>query len=469
MKPKIRIEGDSLGEKKVPASADYGIETMRALENFPISGMTALPVFIKATGLIKKAAALTNMELGELDRKVGKAIVRAADEIIAGKLRDQFVVDVFQAGAGTSHNMNANEVIANRAIELLGGKKGDYQLVHPHDQVNKAQSTNDVYPTAMRIASLMLLAEVYPVLDKLAKVLDKKGKEFDTILKSGRTHLQDAVPIRLGQEFTAYARTVRKCNRKIQHAAESLLELNIGATAVGTGFNADPRYIKLVVNKLSGLTGFKFKPAANLVEITQNTDAFLELSSTLRILAVDLIRIANDLRLMSSGPRTGLNEIRLPAVQPGSSIMPGKVNPVLAEMLDMVCFQVIGNDTAIAYACQAGQLELNVMMPIITHNLLQSITILKNAVAVFTDQCVNGIKANREQCRNYAERSLGLATALNTYLGYESAAKIAQEALHTGKTIREVVLGKKIMTKKQLEKLLNPKYITKPGIPGKRK
>jgi aspartate ammonia-lyase len=466
---KTRIEKDSLGEKRVPASAYYGVETQRAVENFRISGVTAPPVMIIATGMIKKAAAIANLELGLLDKRVGKAIIQAADDVIAGKLCSQFVVDVFQAGAGTSHNMNANEVIANRAIELLGGKKGEYHLVHPHDQVNKSQSTNDVYPTAMRLASLMLVSELSPVLNELINALETKGKEFDSVLKSGRTHLQDAVPIRVGQEFTAYARTIQKCNEKLQIAAESVLELNLGATAVGTGFNADPRYIKLVVKKLNALTGFKFRNAVNLVELTQNTDSFLELSGVLRVLAVDLIRIANDLRLMSSGPRTGLNEIRLPAVQPGSSIIPGKVNPVIAEMMDMVCFQVIGNDTAIAFACQAGQLELNVMMPVIAYNLLVSLEIIKNAVDTFTNRCIRGIKVNQGQCLKFAEQSLGLATALNTYLGYETAAKVAQEALKTGKTIREIVLEKKLITEKQLARILDPKYLTEPGIPGKKR
>src|SRR5438477_1574597 len=402
-----RTERDSLGDVQVPDDALYGAQTARAIRNFPITGLRPHPALVRATVLVKRAAAETNRDLGELDPERANAIIAAADRVLAGEFLDQWRVDPIQAGAGTSHNMNANEVLANLANEALGGKRGEYKPVHPNDHVNMAQSTNDVFPTAMRIASLMQLRELYPVLDRLQSALAAKGKEFDRIIKSGRTHMQDAVPIRLGQEFTAYSVTIGKMRKKIERAAESLLELNIGATAAGTGLNSDPRYQKAVVQKLSELTAFPLQPAGNLVEMTESQSAMAETHGALKLLAIELTRIANDLRLMSSGPQTGFAEIVLPPVQPGSSIMPGKVNPVMAEMLNMACFQVIGNDTTMTMAVQAGQLELNVMMPVMAFDMLMSIDILKNAIDVFVEYCVEGITANVERCEELVDKSMG--------------------------------------------------------------
>jgi aspartate ammonia-lyase len=457
---KTRIEKDTLGEKDVPLNAYYGIQTVRAIENFPISGIYPHPQFIKATAMIKRAAAEANMATGSLDNKIGKAIVSAAQEVIDGKLHDQFVVDVFQAGAGTSHNMNANEVIANRAIELLGGKKGDYRLVHPNDHVNMSQSTNDVFPTAMRVASLFLLRGLFSALNELSVSLFRKAEEFDMVIKSARTHLQDAVPIRLGQEFVAYGLTIEKGAVRIKKAMEPLKELGIGATAAGTGINTHPLYRENVVKSLQSITDMELRLSGNMVESTQSMADFVEVSAALKTLSVELIRIANDLRLMSSGPRTGLSEITLPPVQPGSSIMPGKVNPVMAEVLNMVAFHIIGNDLTISIASQAGQLELNVMMPVINFNLLQSIEILKNVLNSFTERCIKGITANLERCKEMAERSIGLATVLNPYIGYEAAAKVAKEALLSGDTIRDVVLKRGILSREEVEKILDPLKMT---------
>lgn len=457
---KTRREKDTLGEKDVPLDAYYGIQTVRAIENFPISSIYPHPQFIKATAMIKRAAAEANMATGNLDHKIGEAIVNAAQEVIDGKWHDQFVVDVFQAGAGTSHNMNANEVIANRAIELLGGKKGNYRLVHPNDHVNMSQSTNDVFPTAMRIATLFLLQELFSVLDGLSEDLFRKSEEFDMVIKSSRTHLQDAVPIRLGQEFASYSLTIEKGAVRIKKAMEALKELGIGATAAGTGINTHPLYREKVIKFLQDITDMELKLSGNMVESTQSMADFVEVSGALKILAVELIRIANDLRLMSSGPRTGFSEVTLPAVQPGSSIMPGKINPVMAEVLNMVAFQVVGNDLTISIAAQAGQLELNVMMPVINFNLLQSIEILKNVLKSFTEKCIKGITANLERCKELAERSIGLATVLNPYIGYEAAAKVANEALLSGDTIRDVVLKRGILTREEVEKILDPLKMT---------
>lgn len=461
-----RIERDSLGEREVPEKAYYGIQTLRALENFPISGLKPHSRFIWATAVVKRAAAEANMAVGQLDPRIGQAIVQAAQEVIDGRWRDQFVVDVFQAGAGTSHNMNANEVLANRAIEILGGRKGDYGQVHPNDQVNMAQSTNDVFPTAMRLAALSLLEGLYASLGKLEAALYQKGVEFAAVVKSGRTHLQDAVPVTLGHEFRAYAASVHRGLDKIREAARNLLSLGIGATAAGTGLNAHPLYRPRVIEGLRALTGFELQGAGDIMEATQSMADFAYLSSALRSLALDLIRIANDLRLMSSGPRTGLGEINLPAVQPGSSIMPGKVNPVMAEVTDMVCFQVVGNDLAIAMASQAGQLELNVMMPVIAHNLLQSIDILNNVVEVLADRCVSGITANVGRCRELAERSLGLATVLNPYIGYQEASRIAKEAQVTGRTIQEIVMEEGLLSQEKLERIMDAARMANPTEGG---
>ena len=451
----MRLERDSLGEKEVPEEAYYGIQTARALENFPISGINPHPLFVKATVLIKKAAAEANMTLGVLDPLLGKAIVWAADEVLAGRLQDQFVVDVFQAGAGTSHNMNVNEVLANRANELLGGKRGEYHPVHPNDHVNMAQSTNDVFPTAMRLAAIFLSQGLISTLESLKKSLDKKSQQFGRVIKSGRTHLQDAVPITLGQEFGAYVVTIDKATALIQGAVESLKELGIGGTAVGTGLNAHPAYRDEVVQRLSQYTSWNLRSNPSLIEAMQSMAPFVYLSNNLKLLALELIRIANDLRLLSSGPRTGLAEIRLPAVQPGSSIMPGKVNPVIAEVLNMVAFQVVGNDFTIALASQAGQLELNVMMPVIIHNLLSSMEILKNGVRAFQERCIEGIEANEDRCKAYMEKSLGLATVLNPYIGYERAAQVAKKAFATARSIRDIILEEGLLTPEELDKIFS--------------
>jgi aspartate ammonia-lyase len=463
-----RKEHDSLGEKDVPKEAYYGIQTLRAVENFPISGIRPYPSFIEACAFLKIAAAWTNRELGILDKKIADAIIGAGREVVEGKLRDQFVVDAFQAGAGTSHHMNVNEVLANRAIEILGGKKGDYTIVHPNDHVNMSQSTNDVFPTAMKIAVWISAEGLIPVLKELEENLMKKGKEFDPVVKSGRTHLQDAVPIRLGQEFRAYSLIIRKATAAVEEALESLKELGIGGSAVGTGLNTHPVYSKKVVEKLRELTAFDFLVPKDMREEMESMAPFVKFSGALKLLAIELTKIANDLRLMSSGPKTGLAEINLPPVQPGSSIMPGKVNPVMAEALNMVCFQVIGNDLTVTMAAQAGQLELNVMMPLIIYNILFSMDILQNVLKVFIEKCLSGITANDERCRDYVEKSMGLATALNAHIGYEKAAEIAKEANRTGKTIRELLLEKKIFTREQIEKILDIRSMTEPGIPGNR-
>lgn len=456
----FRIEHDTLGEREVPEWAYYGVQTVRALENFPISGITPFTEFICATALIKKAAALANMDVKKLDEIRGHAIVQAAGEVVEGKWHDHFVVDVFQAGAGTSHNMNANEVIANRAIELLGGSRGDYSLIHPNDHVNMSQSTNDVFPTAMRIASLFAVGgfegsssklSLLQVLQDLVASLEEKATQFDGIIKSGRTHLQDAVPIRLGQEFSGYAVAVKKACSEIKYEADKLFELGIGGTAVGTGINTHTEYRKRIIHHLSELTGLNFAGSENMFASMQSMGDFVSLSGKLKMLATELIRIANDLRLLSSGPRTGLAEIRLPAVQPGSSIMPGKVNPAMAEVLTMVCFQVVGSDTTITLAAQAGQLELNVMMPVINYNLMQSFHLLTNVVKVFTDRCVKGIVADENRCRELAEKSISLATFLNPVIGYEAAAGLAKEALDSNKAIRELVIEKGILTREEAD------------------
>jgi aspartate ammonia-lyase len=464
---KTRTEKDSLGSMQIPKDAYYGPETARAVDNFPISGIGPLPEFIQATVLVKKAAAEANLTLGLLDKKIGQAIVSAADEILQGKLYDQFVVDVFQAGAGTSHNMNANEVLANLAMEILGGRKGDYK-VSPYDHVNMSQSTNDTFPTFIRVASALLAEPLNEVLRDLKLTLESKAKEFDHIVKSGRTHLQDASPIRLGQEFAAFASIIGDDIQRLEKAMEKIMELNLGGTAVGTGLNADPRYAQLAVEKLTEYTGFRFRVARNYAALMQSMTDLVDLSGTLRDLSVDLTKIANDLRLMSSGPATGIGEIVLPPVQPGSSIMPGKVNPVMAEMLNMVCFEVMGNDLTVSLAGQAGQFELNVMMPLIAYDLTQSFMILTNAVRSFTQRLVIGIRANEERCTGLLEKSAAIALALNPFIGYDKAAEVAEEALTRGVPISEVVLEKKLLTKKKLDEILDPYAMTTPGVHGKK-
>ncbi|MGE4271996.1 MAG: aspartate ammonia-lyase [Desulfitobacterium sp.] len=462
----MRKEKDLLGMIDVPDNVYYGIQTLRARENFPITGYRPHHELIRALGLVKAAAARANMEIGSMSRDVGAAVVSAALEVAEGRFDDYFVVDVIQGGAGTSYNMNTNEVIANRAIEILGGTKGDYSRVHPNVHVNMAQSTNDVFPTAIRIACLNVADDLLMALKELQAALMSKAQEFDGVIKMGRTHLQDAVPIRLGQEFAAYAQMLGRDIRRIEGASQSLLIVNMGATAVGTGLNADPVYIEKVSDLLREITGLPLRRAENLVDATQNTDAFLEVSGALKTLAVNLSKIANDLRLMASGPRTGFGEITLPAMQPGSSIMPGKVNPVMAEVVNQVAFQVQGNDFTIALACGAGQLELNVMEPVVVFNLLQSLDILRNVIKVFKERCVVGIVANVERCRNLVENSVGVVTAINPHVGYEVASRIAKEAIITGRPVREIVLEKGVLTAEELEVILNPFEMTKPGISG---
>jgi aspartate ammonia-lyase len=461
-----RTEKDPLGEKPVPVDALYGIQTLRAVENFPISGLKPLPQFVDAVIWIKKAAALTHQDTGRLAPELAGAISRAADEVLAGRHRDQFVVDVYQAGAGTSHNMNCNEVLANRANELLGGARGAYAPVHPNDHVNMAQSTNDVIPTAMRLATLATLPRLLDAVEQLGATFIAKGAEFDGIIKSGRTHLQDATPIRLGQEFSAYGRTLARHRTKLIEAAEWLRELTIGGTAVGTGLNAEPDYPRRMVAHLRVITGLAVREGADRVQLMQSMGDIATLSGAVRSLALDLNKIANDIRLLASGPRTGLAEIQLPAVQPGSSIMPGKVNPSIAEMVNQVCYQVLGNDQTVALAAEAGQLELNVMMPVITHNIVFALVILGNAIRVFDERCVRGIEADAAQCAYWLERSPALVTALAPKIGYAEAAKLAKEAVASGLTVKELVMKKGILKGNELDEVLDLRAMTELGIPG---
>jgi aspartate ammonia-lyase len=462
----FRLEKDPLGEKQVPADALYGIQTLRAVENFPISGIRPLPAFVDAVIWIKKAAALTHKQTGRLEAPLADAIVRSADEILAGRHRDQFVVDVYQAGAGTSHNMNCNEVLANRANELLGAARGAYAPVHPNDHVNMAQSTNDVIPTAMRLATLATLPRLLEAMQALAESFLAKGREFDDVIKSGRTHLQDATPIRLGQEFMAWGRTIARHRAKLAEAAEWLRPMNIGGTAVGTGLNAEEDYPRLMVEHLRAITGLDVREAQDRIQLMQSMGDIATMSGAVRAWTLDLNKIANDLRLLASGPRTGLAEIVLPAVQPGSSIMPGKVNPSIAEMVNQVCYQVIGLDTTVALASEAGQLELNVMMPVITHNLVFGLMILANTCRVFDERCVRGIQADADQCARWLERSPALVTALAPKIGYAAAAALAKEALSTGLTVKELVMKKKVLEGKELEDVMNLRAMTELGVPG---
>jgi aspartate ammonia-lyase len=461
-----RIERDPLGELPVPADALYGVQTERARRNFPISGLQPNPVFVDAVLWIKKAAALTHRETGRLAPPLADAIVRAADEILSGQHREQFVVDPYQAGAGTSHNMNCNEVLANRANELLGGARGAYTPVHPNDHVNMAQSTNDVIPTAIRLGALSLLPTLLAALDRLAAAFLAKGEAFDEVLKSGRTHLQDATPIRLGQEFAAYGHTVQRNRDRIERAADDLRDLGIGGTAVGTGLNAEPAYPGLMVKHLRAITGLELREGADRIQLMQSMGDATGLSGAVRTYAVDLGKIASDIRLLASGPRTGLAEIRLPAVQPGSSIMPGKVNPSVAEMVNMVCFQSIGNDVTIAAAAEAGQLELNVMMPVIAHNLFLTLGILASASRVLAERCVEGIEADRAMAAHWLDRSPALVTALAPKIGYAEAAKLAKEAVEQNLSVRELLLRKGILKGKELDEILDLRAMTEIGVRG---
>ena len=461
-----RTERDPLGELTVPADAYYGAQTARAVANFAISGLRAQADLVIATVFVKKAAAEANAVLGLLDPAVAAAIVGAADEILRGALRDQFVVDVYQAGAGTSHNMNANEVIANRAGELLGDARGSYRRVHPNDHVNMGQSTNDVFPTATRLSLLMSSSGLVRAARELAGSLSRKGTEFGGILKTGRTHLQDAVPITLGQEFRGYASCIDRGADDVAWAAGQLLELNIGATAVGTGLNAGDEYRRLVVENLRRYTDLPLQPASNLFRVTQSMGDVLAYSGAMRRLAVELGKVANDLRLLSMGPRAGLMEIALPAVQPGSSIMPGKVNPSVPEMVNQVCYQVMGCDTTVALACEAGQLELNVMMPVIAWNALHSSQILREAISTLRTRTIDGITANADRARELLDRSTAAATALSPHIGYAATAEIAKEAVATGRSIRDLVRERGLLDEGRLDAILSVDAMTQGGVLG---
>ncbi|EOP30763.1 aspartate ammonia-lyase [Bacillus toyonensis] len=462
----IRIEKDFLGEKDVPSVAYYGVQTLRAVENFPITGYRIHPSLITAMAIVKKAAALANMDTGYLAKDIGQEIAEAAQEIVDGKFHDQFIVDPIQGGAGTSINMNTNEVIANRALERMGYEKGEYAKISPNTHVNMAQSTNDAFPTGIHIATLMMLEELLITMEELHAAFRTKAKEFDHVIKMGRTHLQDAVPIRLGQEFEAYSRVLARDIKRIKQSRQHLYEVNMGATAVGTGLNANPTYIEQVVKHLRTFSGFPLVGAEHLVDATQNTDAYTEVSAALKVCMMNMSKIANDLRIMASGPRVGLAEIQLPARQPGSSIMPGKVNPVMAEVINQVAFQVIGNDHTICLASEAGQLELNVMEPVLVFNLIQSISIMNNGFRVFREYCIKGITANEELLKQYVEKSVGIITAVNPHIGYEAASRIAREAIETGKSVRELCLEHGVLTEEELDIILDPFEMTHPEIAG---
>jgi fumarate hydratase, class II len=465
---KWRIEKDSMGEVRLPRGAYWGAETQRAVKNFPISGLRFPRGFLRALGMIKWAAARTNQDLDLLPPQLAKAISRAAQEVIEGKWDAHFVVDVFQTGSGTSTNMNANEVIANRANEILGGNVGDRKPVHPNDHVNLGQSSNDVIPSCIHIAAMEgMEKELLPALRRLHQELLEKARKFDTVLKIGRTHLQDATPLRLGQEFSGYASMVRHGMKRLENTRPHLAELALGGTAVGTGLNTSPQFARRVIKRIRGLTRLTFQEAENHFEAQGARDAVVELSSALKTLAVSLMKIGNDIRWMGSGPRAGIAEIILPAVQPGSSIMPGKVNPVIPEVLCQVAAQIIGNDTAITLAGASGNFELNVMMPLMAFNLLQSLTLLTNASIQFTEKCLKGLRADEAHCQELVEKSLAMVTSLSPLLGYEAAARIAREAYAQGKTIREVVLQKKLLPEDELEKLLDPWRMTQPLVKPK--
>ncbi len=465
MAKKFRIEKDSMGEVKVPADAYYGAQTQRAVNNFPVSGIKMPFEFIKALSIVKLAAAKVNMEFGFLDKKLAKAIIQAAEEIIEGKIKDQFPVDIFQTGSGTSTNMNINEVIATRANEILTGKRITKNPVHPNDHVNFGQSSNDVIPTAIHVSSFIEIKEnLYPALKKLERILGKKEKEFDKVIKIGRTHLQDATPIRLGQEFSGYKTMIKHGIKRIKNTEEFLSELAIGGTAVGTGLNTHKNFGKNVAKEISKITGIKFKEAENHFEAQGTKDAIVELSGALKTVAVSLMKIANDIRWMGSGPRCGIGEILIPPVQPGSSIMPGKVNPVIAESVCQVAAQVIGNDATITIAGQSGNFELNVMMPLIAYNILYSIKILSNSCNIFVEKSLKDLKANEKKCKDCIEKSLAMITALVPKIGYDKAAEIAKEAYEKNKTIREILLEKKILSKKEIEQVLNPYKMTEGGL-----
>ena len=463
----FRVEKDSIGTKDVPENVYYGVQSLRAAENFHITGLNMHPEIINSLAYIKKAAAITNCEAGLLDKRRTQAIVQACDEILEGKFREDFIVDPIQGGAGTSLNMNANEVIANRAIEILGGKKGDYSVVNPNDHVNCGQSTNDVIPTAGKMTSLRLLKKLKKQLLRLHSALEQKADEFDSVIKMGRTQLQDAVPIRLGQEFKAYSVAILRDLNRMDKAMDEMRTLNMGGTAVGTGLNADESYLRRIVPNLSEISGMDLVQAYDLIDATQNLDSFVAVSGAVKACAVTLSKIANDLRLMSSGPRAGFGEINLPAKQNGSSIMPGKVNPVIPEVVNQVAFNAIGNDMTITMAAEAGQLELNAFEPIIFYCLFQSIDTIAYAVNTFVDNCVIGITANETRCRYFVENSVGIITAICPYVGYQKAAEIAKEAIKTGESVRKLIIEKGLLTKEQMHEIMDPVQMTEPGISGK--
>jgi aspartate ammonia-lyase len=463
----FRTERDTLGEVQVPSDALYAAQTQRARENFPISGLPPQPDYVWGMVMVKRSAAVANMRTGRLERAIGDAIVAAADEALTGALDEHFVVDPWQAGAGTSHNMNVNEVLANRASELLGGGRGAGRKVHPNDHVNMAQSSNDTNPTAVRLGALRLVPQLVDALEGLGASLSRKAHDFDHIVKPARTHLQDAVPIRLGQEFLGYAGAVEVAAERIRESSRAVGELGIGATAAGTGINAEPAYIEAIVNELRDATGFDLRPSPNLFRVTQSGADFSHLSSAVRNAAVEISRVSSDIRLLSSGPRTGIAEIVLPPVQPGSSIMPGKVNPSMAEMMNMVCFQVVGFDEVCMLAAHSGQLDLNVFWPSFAFNLLFGIRIFTNGLKAFTERCVDGIEADEERCQELLDDSLILVTSLTDYIGYEAAARLAKEAHETRKTIREVALAHDVMPADELDKVLDAMPMTNPGVPGR--
>jgi aspartate ammonia-lyase len=465
----FRLEHDSLGLREISDDVYYGVQTQRAMENFAISGVFVrnFDHLVEGLAMVKKAAALANHELGVLSQPRMQAICAACDELLAGKLHEHFTVDMFQGGAGTSTNMNANEVIANRGLELMGHSKGEYRYLHPNDHVNCSQSTNDAYPTAIKLAVLLAGRSLSRAMEELRRSLEQKAEEFGDVLKMGRTENQDAVPMTLGQEFSAYAVMIDSAGRALERASDEFLDINMGATAIGTGINSPPGYATLVTQKLTEVSGFSLRRARNLVEATQNAGTFVQMSSTLKRAAVQISKICNDLRWLSSGPRCGLNEINLPPMQPGSSIMPGKVNPVIPELVNQICYQVMGYDAVVSMAAEASELELCMAEPIIAYDLLHGMMILKNGCITLAARCISGIEANREICRGYVERSIGLVTALVPVIGYEQSAAIAKEALQGGGSVYELVLAKGVLSKERLDDILRPENMTDPReIPG---
>jgi aspartate ammonia-lyase len=466
MTENTRIEKDPLGELSVPADALYGVQTLRAVQNFPISGLKPMPAFVDAVVRIKRAAAITHKETGRLEARLADAIIAAADEVLAGKHREDFVVDPYQAGAGTSHNMNINEVLANRANEILGAKRGEYKPIHPNDHVNMAQSTNDVIPTSIRLGAVTELPKLVKAFENLISAFEAKGREFDGVMKSGRTHLQDAMPIRLGQELTAYAGSLRRSLRRVTEAADYLRDLGIGGSAVGTGVNVEPAYPPIMVRELAKSAGVELREGKDRIQLMQSMGDAASFSAQMRVLALDLSKIASDLRILASGPRTGLDEIKLPAVQPGSSIMPGKINPSIPEMVNQVCFQVVGNDACVSISAEHGQLELNVMMPVIAQNIFMSMRILTNTANTLADRCVKGIEANEEMCAYWVERSAALATALAPQIGYAKAAELSKKSVKENVLIRELVKREHVLPDNEIDEVLDLRKMTEIGVPG---